>query len=430
MKFRWTQSKSNERDRVRLFAGFFVLGVLVFWTYRFGFIDFPRTDQLTYDAEKAQFDGATAWFWHALSYNRTRFQGQGDAILFRPGLHSVLALESIFDGARKVTGVLSVLMHLSVVILLYVSLREIYPGTEALLYAALLAVQFAGIEMILWRHISPYMLSVAFTLLGFLAMDSAIAAGSLFLAAMLFHESAVVSLGMLAFILMFSRRRSAAAPIAVALVLYFSWDVTDWIVRAPHEFFGAIDHPDSLLMNPVRTASLLLAYIGASTQAVFWPFSINLEWARQTYLWDFRMESSVSLLAWCAFGLGISTWTLVRAIPRILKAGAVPDILAAWAVLGSLATAALVSLGRAGLRSSDYLAFATYDYWFFALFLLVQCKYVISDAERARPSRRVFGIAAYLIVCGIIAAEARMGRSIIQGHYWPRSIAARLAVAR
>src|SRR5579859_3355300 len=103
-------TRKEWQERARVVASMAVLSMLVLWTYRYGLIDFPRHDQVAFDLERTHFHGAGEWFWHVLSYNRTRLNGQGDELLFRPGLHAVLAAEDLFMDPRS-RGVLSVVMH-------------------------------------------------------------------------------------------------------------------------------------------------------------------------------------------------------------------------------------------------------------------------------------------------------------------------------
>ena len=405
----------------RWIAAIATLVAIVFWSYRYGLLDYPRRDQIEFEAERAEFVDTGSWLWHALSYNRTRRNNPGDRLLFRPGTHLVLAIEAVpRSGTRRLSGLLSVETHLIVAVLLYLLLRSFAPKGFPLTVAALFAAQFAGLEMVLWRHISPYMLSAAFALAAFFFLERPVLAGLFFFTAMLFHESAAVSLAIVAILLLFSRRRQLAMSIGVSLAAYLALDAVDWLVRSPAAVTGPADNP----MRWLDAVLVFIRYFGSATQAVLCPFSVRLEWIRpKVFIWDLGSENVFSLVCWFVLGTAVCVATLRRALPRARREGDAADVLVLWAVCGALSVAAMVSAGRGALRSLDYLSLATYYYWFFALFFAILIGYWLDAAARAHVSGRAIRLA---VAAGwlIVFAEAGMIRAQTSAHYWQGSLQA------
>jgi hypothetical protein len=96
------------------------LACIVGFTYQQAYLDYARRDQIILMQERYYFPDDWAWFSHLTSYNRTRLIITGDGFLFRPGLHSVLALGDIFFRDKQfLTGMISIILHLLVSVFLY-----------------------------------------------------------------------------------------------------------------------------------------------------------------------------------------------------------------------------------------------------------------------------------------------------------------------
>lgn len=144
-----------------LYVLFVAVGV-VYWPSLW---HMPRGDQLFYLAEVAY---QKDWFTLALGgydLNRTRLWGPGDEILFRPLLYLILGTQKFFFGYNficwQLTGLLA---HLTVVALFYRLLASIRPAGGALLWTAFFALSFMNMELVVWHHLTAYLVFVALML--------------------------------------------------------------------------------------------------------------------------------------------------------------------------------------------------------------------------------------------------------------------------
>jgi hypothetical protein len=121
--------------------------------------------------------------------------------LFRPGLHGTLStLDIFFQNNPKLLALFSLGFHLGVCFILFLIFSQFLKGYWPLLLAGTFAVQGPGMEMILWHHVSPYILSSFFFLLGcYFFFFSKLKLSALFtffsfFAACLFHEMTALAL--------------------------------------------------------------------------------------------------------------------------------------------------------------------------------------------------------------------------------------------
>lgn len=142
---------------------FVLLLFMTFVIYWNGLIDVPRRDQSGFLAEKTYFTSNFDWLIHTLSYNRTRLIGAGDYYLFRP-VHMFLisAADIFFRDQPKISGTLSIIYLFLAAAILFFLLRSILNDLVSFLFALLFIVQYVSQEIVLWRHISPYLLALFF----------------------------------------------------------------------------------------------------------------------------------------------------------------------------------------------------------------------------------------------------------------------------
>lgn len=193
--------------------------LVTFGLYREGIIAVPRGDHVLFMAERSFAQSEWDYFWNSLSYNRTRKQLAGDFYLFRPGTTGLLALLDIaFRSHFYILGIFSLFFHSNLCFLLFRLLSKFISWKFALLFSGFFLVQYTGIEMIMWRHISPYILGIFFFLLAIMKMmdsqnpsrkNSVLFAGVFFFFATLFHEASILAAPVcgILYVLLFTRNR-------------------------------------------------------------------------------------------------------------------------------------------------------------------------------------------------------------------------------
>src|SRR4029453_1757276 len=108
------------------------------------------------------------WFWHIVSFTRTRLLSGENHVMFRPLLGAFTALTMWSEPIRWSVprGILGVLLHFAAVVALVRLLTVRYPRGTGLLVALPFAAQYAGLEMVVWQHIHGYLLGVLLFLIG------------------------------------------------------------------------------------------------------------------------------------------------------------------------------------------------------------------------------------------------------------------------
>ena len=359
------------------------LVVIIFFTYRSGIIDLPRADQIHFLQEQEVSSGNLDFFLKALSYNRSSLIAQGDFFLFRPGFFGYLALVSIFLRENLyISGLLSLSVHTLAAFAFYRLLLRITFRSLAGLFALMFAIQYPGMEMFLWRHISPYMIGLICFIFGLLVItkesnDSKSfrqlwIGGSLFFASSLFHESFVFSLFVtgIVFFLYFNRKLSVVM-LTVALV-WMILNIGSFIFYHPNTIFGSDASSEHLTISSMIRNLLFLN--GLFAWVSFWPASVDLRYELPE--------------------LGRASFDVAN-IPAQLLAGVglLVLILLVWLTFSSLKslkskryqqrTALIMAvliyfvvllcgfgIGRVTVRTLEYLRVATYYYYLFHFCML------------------------------------------------------------
>jgi hypothetical protein len=343
------------------------------WIYRDGIADIPRGDELGYLREKDVVPSGASWFWHTVSFTRTRFLSGENPAMFRPLFGAFTALTMWSEPIRwsAARGVLGVLLHFAVVAAFarLVSLR--HPRGTALLVALPFAAQYSGLEMVVWQHIHGYLLGVALFLTGLVCLVAArhALATFAFTGAALTYECALGPL--LALVLIGGLQRdlrkvlSGGVPIAVFLGL----DILD-LQR----------HPAPLVPDPyvergadaiARFLPLLADLLGVSAVAWLAPWHIDLRydhiWDRGT--WDFTKIPEGWYLALGAVALLAVAATMARSAWAIAQRRAGPAETAVVLVGVYLLTiAGAFTWFRSQTRGLlPYLGVSTYYFYFFSL---------------------------------------------------------------
>lgn len=279
---------------------------LSLWVYRGGIVALPRGDHLAFIRERVLRASDSIFFWDSLSYNRARFLYVGDYYLFHPGTHVLLAVIDIFLRHHLyVIGILSILWHSLTSFSLYLVLSKWLGRFAALIVTSLFLIQYSGMEMILWRHISPYMFSLFFFGLGLFGISLSerfrraktlfVLIGFFFFLSSLFHATIAFMLipCSLLFMLSKSPRPPLSKPVLVSLCLipaflYLAIDLADLLFYQPPGFWGPADVKPTLLTLPeIFRYSAFFAGLLFTAFALPQLVAITPIYVWERYQWDF-----------------------------------------------------------------------------------------------------------------------------------------------
>ena len=283
---------------------FILLFSLSYFLYHQGLVALPRADHTFILSERVFYSSDWEFFKSMVSFSRTRHVSPGDAFLFRPGTHALLAITDIFLRPNLIAiGLLSVFWHSIVAWTIFLISYVLGYFRIGLLFSILFLIQYSGMDMIMWRHISPYMFSLIFLGLGLAVLNNSNASPTwkLFLicsgfslASMLFHEFLAVALpltGAILYSLKFVQpRKFLEADLNKYLMLcflpaiiFFGLDLIDFYVNKV-SFLGTADARDNLSHGILYNCIYLL---GLFFVAYFFPFVIQFENLRDKVSWDF-----------------------------------------------------------------------------------------------------------------------------------------------
>ncbi len=430
------------------------LFAIVAMIYQHCYLDYARRDQIEFMIERNSFQDTKAWFAHAINYSRTRLNSPGDYFLFRPGLYLFLTLTDIFLRDNLViVGIFSIMLHLTVVVLLYFVFKICFKNNiTAFLFAALFASQYMGVEMVAWRHISAYMFSVALALVGFLIVSSKLRLKylcvviTLFMS-MLFHEVIPASFILLTMFLtpalVFRNRHKVKETfvtskliyiLVATLILYFTINALNWMTVRPPSIMGPSDHFSlsySFLREALRN---FLHYLGSGTRSVLNPFSMQLTWDKSLddwayFTWDLRRDPVEGYLAWGGIGIFLLLAVMSTILLRVCrgKEGRA-EIITLWACCGLIGLTAIYSFGRLTLRNLGYGMISTYYYWFFSFFYIIILKFLIDEIlQKIPPSwwKKTICFIGCIIVMIMVVAQIRMAKNVLSKNYdlaWAKHI--------
>ncbi len=181
---------------------------------------FFAADQIIYFADLRN-DTSLAAGLQRWDYSNSRIYNRGDELLYRPLLFTGLALENTFFGYNyRAWNLTCLLLHFLVVWILYEFLRFLHPSIFAAAFALLFAVFAADVELVMWNHLSGYLLGYALILAALFAARRAAVAPSpnrallayavIITLAMGFYEMAVVTAVLAPLYLWFSLREKPA----------------------------------------------------------------------------------------------------------------------------------------------------------------------------------------------------------------------------
>ena len=148
---------------------FFVWCAIAFIVYWPAIVNFPKLDALTTMTERFFFRTTYDYFIYMLNFNRMVYgwkQGFGDFYLFRPFHMLMLFVADCFRGRLYLIGSFSIIYLAISSFALFLIVDFFLDALFAALLVLLYLLNAAGVEMVFWRHISPYMLGLAFYAFG------------------------------------------------------------------------------------------------------------------------------------------------------------------------------------------------------------------------------------------------------------------------
>lgn len=364
------------------------------WVYRYGIFALPRQDHYSFMFDRALFHSDWDYFWHIISFTKTRTTFPGDYYLFRPATHGFLALIDIFYRDNLYTaGKISILWHGFASFFLYLFTSK-YSGKKiGFLLALIFVTQYPGLEMIIWRHVSPYILGLLFFTFGLLIFSRVETSGNkngviaasfiLFLFSGFFFESMIFTMTV-AFLIFLAlkigtkdeklKTISSNLMLVAFLVVavYTGLYIFEYVIRNPPSFLGPAD-TNASTFTWLDTVYSLATISGLLFTAFLFPHIVNIYyesvWHRAW--WDFFATGTNFFYSWLGVFCGIvliivslkGVWFLFR---RSCKASGAVFILV---LIYFGIVAAGLSLGRASLRSVSYMINSTY-YYYMASYLL------------------------------------------------------------
>lgn len=407
-----------------LYRDIFIIILLIIislFIYRNGIVGLPRSDHEDFLENRSFFKSDIDFFQSCISYSRSRRVSQGDYFLFRPGTHGLLAIMDIFLRANLYAiGILSIIWHGLVAAIVYFVTSRISGRRIALLAALFFVVQFAGMEMIMWRHTSPCVFSLIFFGLGlfyFLINDGLSSSkravfliSSCFLFSMFFHEIFAFALpisGLLIYAAILKKSNNAQRRVISIIfflpaAVFFALNALDYIIYRPPFFIPPNELAClysstlySIIKNFVHT-------VGIFTISFVNPSYVNLTDLCYKINWDVR---NIPVYLVCAYAV-VSTLAFVylgfRLLKKFRRGFLITSDVALFIVIVSVGV--LVGglfFGRIQLRSFAYIIDSgTYYYYFFSFLLIIGSVSLFKIIEKKITGHLVKTVlASAFIVC-------------------------------
>lgn len=335
---------------------------IIFWRGR---VALPTEDQTAVMWERVFSTSDWSFFGKLLSFNRTRVVNAGDMYLFRPATHALIAAGDIFFREKLIWGGYFSILFLS--LMACVSFYWLSALTERLwgfLLSLVLVTPFAASKIVLWRHISGYILCPLVLTLALIAMQrkSFRIAGGLFFLSALFHEAAPLALLLSALVIAFipnvENRKAYVMTLLIPTLLFVGWSIADFLYhQGTISPFGA--GPSAATANALGNPMINVVYFtGIAAVAHLVPSWVHFQKsADETVYWNF---SDISYPTGIAFGLAL----IFLIVFVIRKRRELP--IAPWVIPTSFLVVVVLSLviGRAVPRGWDYLYRSPYYFFF------------------------------------------------------------------
>lgn len=371
------------------------------WLYWQGRYAVPSKDQLVFMRERVFHPNDLHYFWEALSYNRTRHLNPGDYFLFRPGTMGLQALWDIFLRQDWLTlGISSLLLHAAAAIALLALAARILPLPLALGAALWFATDYAGSEMVLWRHISPYIAGVLLMMVGLVALwewqqdrrrSQAVTAALAWGLAASFHEIALVVLVPVILWQCTEREWKMAGRLCLVAIAYWALNALSfWYYRDGLLFFSRLD-PGALAFSLPDNALAATYLTGVVALAIGYPMGVKLEPGAQGVKWAFTtLPLEMVIAAGMLTVLLLALTTILFLIYR--RKNPTASLLGMLGITLWVGLLAALVLTRVAQRGWSYLEYGTYYFYLFRLAFAWIAMAVLAFWGSRRPVAIVAGL--------------------------------------
>jgi hypothetical protein len=405
---------SHVRARIPAIAGGAVLAAWCAFVFQGMWIDLARADHLALLEERLLFPTRSAYAWHLLGYQRTRILSGEDLVLSRPlfdAYHALLEGILEVDGLQR--GLLGIAVHVLTVLAMFQLARRWLPIGLAMLASLAIASPLPGIDLVVWRHATPYGVAVCFLALAASELSASRPSRVRVLAwltlSALAHESMIAVLVVGAVVAAVARKRDwllwTMAPVAICAAVYGALALA---FPAGGSISGAGTSFAGLAWLP-RVAGL-----AALAWAAPWSFRVALEpWARAVVSTHGVPEALVLAVGGVAIVVAIVGVGLrVRSFVRDDR----PEDGVALLVGGYLlAGVTLLCFGRLGTRGPAYLSSSGYYFQIWAVCL--EMLLVVAVGARLRRGAAPLGVA----LLGACAMSSISGAAVA----WPLALSQR-----
>lgn len=355
------------------------------------------------------------WFWSMLSYNRTNVLRTGDYLNFRPLHFAIIALEDIFLRynlfAQGVVNCLQIAFAASV-FCLYA--KRFVSTFTALALTFLWVSQPVGSTLVMWQHITPYILCPAFLIaaLHILEGDDLVwtsrtrdmAAMMCVFVSTLFNDIGVATALSISVIAMTFGGRNAIRRRQILIIFFIPVAVTlslnlfDYYILHPTPSVlpdANIEHSYMSVINQ------FVSYIGAIGAAFLAPSALHLDLLSGGFTnWKFYNESQILIIFMAVIVLALLLTTFIVTVLELRVNGLSRKALFRTLLLSFFLASFGVCAIRIYSRGISYMSDATYYYTFFSL---VFCGLATSMLYSTRKSV-INGVVMITLILGVINA--------------------------
>lgn len=409
-----TSVKKSSRmhyEPVLWYSFWFLLITAVYWQ---GLVIFPKRDHSVFMLGRLLFDSDLEWFLKTLNYARTRFLFPGDTFAFRPVHMFIIGLEDIlFRYNLLAQGIASSAIFSATATALFYLLRKISGNLFlALAATSLWAFQLAGSEILLWQHITPYVLLPGFFCAALNVLSdhdssnkSLFIAGFLMFLAGLTHEIGGLIAGSLALFTLFANaitRKKYVSAFALGGISALSLSALDYFfIHKIQNFTGSAD-----TVNITSFSSLLSSifpFIAASGVAVFFPHSIEVFHLENWFIgWNFLTTPKHLMVFGVISVITILLLSTILTLLSLRRLGITVLNIASIFALSLFGLSYGVSAFRIFTRNSEYMMSAPY---YFSLLSLALSIMIVAITVRINKPRIMLCISLLLSLLSVMQVK-------------------------
>ncbi len=388
-------NKSRIFLRIAAWCGFWLAIVLALYWSVLPSLPYRDHPYLMLNHQLAENDWQ--WFWSMLSYNRTNVLRPGDYFSFRPLQMAIVALQDIFLHYNLVAQGVVNCLQFAFAAAVFCSLARRFVSTFAALALTFLWVsQPVGSSLVMWQHITPYILCPAFLMASLRILDGddldwplrtkeVVATICVFAATLTNDIGVATALSVSVLAMLFGgrnvvRRRQILMVFLLPMFATCVLNLTDYFIIHP---------TPSFLYEPFTEQSSLtlinqfMLFAGAIGSAFFVSPALQLEHSSGGYtIWKFYNESPLLLTSMAVLVSALLLTSCIVAVRELRKNGISRRSLFLSLLLSFFLATFTVCAFRIYARNIDYMAEATYYYSLFSLTLSGMAVCLLNAAKR------------------------------------------------